>query len=170
MRRADAVGRTGPSSNHDPQEIEVRATHPSVTFGDPRLPARIWAKTKVSKSGCWLWQGTQRSGYGLCGFNGSTSASVHRVAYQQLVGPITEETIDHLCRVRRCLNPAHLEPVSGKENTLRGFGITARNARKKRCKHGHRLEGYNVVLTYWPPGRKCRKCNYRDCKKWRAKR
>jgi hypothetical protein len=49
-----------------------------------------------------------------------------------------ELVLDHLCRNRACANSERLEPVTNKENTLRGLGITARAARQTRCKYRHR--------------------------------
>ncbi len=55
-------------------------------------------------------------------------------------------TLDHLCRVRNCVNPAHLEPVTHRENTLRGDGVTAINARKTSCHRGHPFAGENLYV------------------------
>ncbi|MGZ4586215.1 MAG: HNH endonuclease signature motif containing protein [Mycobacteriaceae bacterium] len=68
---------------------------------------------------CWLWTGKLNAkGYGSSGAAGESSA--HRAAYTLLVGPIPEGlTLDHLCRVRRCVNPDHLEPVTQRENLRR---------------------------------------------------
>lgn len=129
-----------------------------MTFRE-RFDARI-EKTAT----CWLWTGSHsRGGYGQVQIgrrskNGHPSpALAHRVAYELFVGPIPEGlTIDHLCRVRHCVNPAHLEPVTRGENTLRGNGACAVNARKTHCKRGHLLDGDNVRLR--PTGRECRAC------------
>ncbi len=71
---------------------------------------------------CWIWQGAKCSeGYGSIGY-GPTMFSTHRLAYERLVGPIPSGLhIDHLCRVRACCNPDHLEPVTQLENTRRGI-------------------------------------------------
>ena len=64
--------------------------------------------------------------------------AVHRLVYELFVGSIPVGlTLDHLCRVRHCVNPAHLEPVTLAENTLRGEGPTAVNSRKTHCPKGH---------------------------------
>ncbi|TDD77726.1 HNH endonuclease [Actinomadura rubrisoli] len=83
---------------------------------------------------------------------------VHRFVYESLVGPIPEGLVlDHLCRVRACCNPAHLEPVTDRVNILRGASITAANARKTHCDHGHEFTSQN---TYRHRGRRlCRACN-----------
>lgn len=117
---------------------------------------------------CWLWQGkVSAGGYGEAGskFNGTIMA--HRIMYEWVVGPIPEGlVIDHLCRVRLCVNPAHLEAVTEKENILRGTGPTAIRARKTHCKYGHPLAGANVYRYKNSPYRQCGICMKR---RWREK-
>lgn len=114
-------------------------------------------------SGCWLWLGHIHSaGYGLISIrlapNTYKALYAHRFSYERFVGQIPEDLqIDHLCRVRCCVNPAHLEPVTVRENLLRGFGASGVNARKTHCVRGHPLEGSNLVTTK-VGGRKCRTC------------
>jgi hypothetical protein len=108
---------------------------------------QFWAK--VSKAGsvdCWVWRAARiPDGYGQFG-NGddpSRSTLAHRVAYELLVGPIPEGlVIDHLCRNRPCVNPAHLEPVTRRENTMRS-AIVPQVAvlSETHCKRGHPLDG-----------------------------
>ncbi|MFI1562215.1 HNH endonuclease [Streptomyces sp. NPDC020490] len=100
------------------------------THGDPSyVPPvrdwrpRFWARVdKTAPGGCWVWTGSVESkGYGAPTINGAKRPA-HRVAYEDLVGPIPEGLhLDHLCRVRRCVNPEHLEPVTSRENALRGI-------------------------------------------------
>jgi hypothetical protein len=81
-----------------------------------------------SSEGCWLWQRKLgRNGYGqMRGYAGQISA--HRFAYEVLMGPIPEGMqLDHLCRNRACCNPEHLEPVTGRENRLRGDTLRPNN-------------------------------------------
>lgn len=89
-------------------------------------------------SGCWLWQGALNSdGYGTLRVSGRRMRA-HRFAYESFVGPIGEGlTIDHLCRVRNCVNPGHLEPVTCRENLMRGETHAAANAAKTTCPRGH---------------------------------
>ena len=95
-------------------------------------------------SGCWLWTGRPNSeGYGRMQIDGRRQYS-HRMAYAHWVGPIPEGLeIDHLCRVRSCVNPKHMEPVSRRTNILRGEGPTALHSRQTHCRRGHQLDGFD---------------------------
>lgn len=109
-------------------------------------------------TGCWLWfRATTAKGYGSLKENGR-DVHAHRVAYEAFRGPIPPGLqIDHLCRVRCCVNPDHLEAVTQRENLLRGVGRCAINARKEHCKRGHPLSGDNLIV--YPNGyRNCREC------------
>lgn len=102
---------------------------------------------------CWLWKGALYLGYGRIKVGRSQTFMAHRWSYEHFVGPIPEgKQLDHLCRVRHCVNPAHLEPVTIAENVLRGEGPFAQNARKTHCKHGHPIDGTQKS------GRECRTC------------
>jgi len=70
---------------------------------------------------CWLWgMYVDPGGYGRMGIKGLSPALVHRVSYELFVGPIPEGLhIDHLCGTRKCVNPAHLEAVTQRENNRR---------------------------------------------------
>lgn len=84
-------------------------------------------------TGCWVWLGrSSRNGYGRICVRGK-ERQAHRVLWALLFGPIPPaHVLDHLCRNRACVNPAHLEPVTVQVNTLRGDGPTARRWREKR--------------------------------------
>lgn len=114
--------------------------------------------------GCWHWTGpVDRSGYAVFRAHGKRFRG-HRWAYEHFVGPIPAGlVIDHLCRVHGCVNPAHLEPVTNRENVLRGVGRAAQNARKSHCPSGHELAGDNVRIS----GRRryCRACRARRDKR-----
>lgn len=89
------------------------------------LPDRILDKLyPCPMSGCWHWVGWESgNGYGKVSYKGRDSMA-HRVVYLLLVGEIPEGTVlDHTCRVRCCCNPDHLEPVTVRENTLRGEAV-----------------------------------------------
>lgn len=113
-------------------------------------------------TGCWNWTGARDvTGYGRFGYyegNGPCrTLGAHRVAYLLLVGQIPDGLqLDHLCRNPKCVNPAHLEPVTGRENTLRGNTIPAACAKKTHCLRGHPFDEDN---TYFHKGvRHCRTC------------
>lgn len=110
-------------------------------------------------TGCWLWSGcVNEHGYGLIGVHGRQSRA-HRVLFEIFRGAVPDGLVlDHLCRVRCCVNPEHLEPVTNAENLRRGEGISATNARKTHCKHGHPFDEANTYL--WRGSvRVCRTCN-----------
>lgn len=137
------------------------------------LPAaRFWAKVDKTES-CWVWTACRnRDGYGRFHLAGR-NVRAHRVAYELLKGPIPAGlTIDHLCRVHDCVNPAHLEPVTNRENNLRGNTVAATNAAKTHCPEGHALVEGNLDLYQLRLGqRSCRTChNARMCAWQRARR
>jgi len=126
-----------------------------------KLPDRFWNKVQAEpNSGCWLWTGYLTRGYGQFNIDGQMHRA-HRLAYERLVGPIPESLdIDHICRIRNCVNPEHLEPVTRAENIRRGTTGQAtgqRNQAKTHCTRGHPYSGDNLY-THPAGGRKCRAC------------
>ena len=116
------------------------------TIASLRLASRIGAKIALQEgSDCWMWKGAPRGdGYGAMRVRGQ-EWGIHRLVYTVMVGPIPDGlTIDHLCRRPLCVNPKHLEPVTKRENTLRGFGITAQEARRTQCPQGHPYDAKNT--------------------------
>lgn len=96
-------------------------------MGRPPTPVVQRLLGKVDRQpgdGCWLWTGSTRQGYGQIRVKRDgtwTVRDAHRVAWEELVGPVPAGlVIDHLCRVTTCVNPAHLEPVTQRENVQRG--------------------------------------------------
>jgi hypothetical protein len=114
-------------------------------------------QVSIDENGCWLWQGAPGStGYGVFYWR-RKPISAHRVAYTIYKGEIPQGLeIDHLCRVRLCVNPEHLEAVTHQVNILRGETFAAKNARKAYCPHGHAYDAANT-LRY-------RECNRQRCK------
>lgn len=122
-------------------------------------------------TGCWLWIGPITVyGYGQSRkWPGTKSKRAHSALYE-----ITIELIpaaydaDHTCRNRACVNPLHIEPVTHKENCLRGYSKHAINARKTHCKRGHPLFGPNLRLVR--NGRQCKACENFHAAKYRKQR
>lgn len=117
------------------------------------LPPRMAAKVRVTEDGCWIWTGAiDATGYGRFLHNGKVTLT-HRLAYELLVGPIPVGLeIDHLCRVRACLAPSHLEAVTHAVNVAR-----VPVELQTHCIKGHAYEGSNVYLRK-NGTRECRTC------------
>lgn len=116
------------------------------------------AKYRVEpRTGCWVWMAAKRAGYGAVWVEGRYLAA-HRLSYEWCVGPIPEgKQLDHRCRNRACINPAHLEPVSCEENLKRSpYTQATKNIAKTHCKWGHPLEGDNLQI--YKGKRRCRAC------------
>lgn len=130
--------------------------------GDERLPEWFWQLVTVDPdTECWEWGGPKTpDGYGFPYLpERKAKAYSHRWAYETLVGPIFEGGhIDHLCRNRGCCNPAHLEPVTPQENTLRSpVAVAAINSRKTHCIQGHEFTDENTAVSK-NGSRSCRTC------------
>lgn len=126
-----------------------------IVYGDERLPERIWSKIEVNlETECWEWIAYRDpEGYGRSTFEGQTMA--HRITYQALVGPIPQgKQLDHLCRVRHCVNPDHLEPVTHAINQLRGVNTKADRAWRERMSRGGRCGrgGHPIERSYLSKG------------------
>lgn len=141
------------------------------SYGDPLAtkyerhdgpPEERWRqKVQEAPSGCWLWTGSlDRRGYGQFTVNYADGSRrtlrAHRFVYELLIGQLPAElTLDHLCRVRHCVNPDHLDPVLHRDNVRRGeAGVN--NASKTHCSRGHEFTPEN---THWDGRqRNCRTC------------
>jgi HNH endonuclease len=125
------------------------------------LEERFWGK--VNKTGaCWLWTGVfDNGGYGIIKVN-KRKVGAHRVSWELNRGPIPYGLdIDHLCRVRSCVNPDHLEPVTRKENIERGVArITSlsRFAAMTHCRRGHEFTPENTRHSISAKGYTLRTC------------
>lgn len=127
-----------------------------------RLPKRIATRVMVSEEGCWRWTGPISSkGYGKSSMGGLSTRYAHRVVYHLLVGPIPAGLeLDHLCRRRCCVNPAHLEPVTGRENRLRGSSPNYVTHVTKVCQRGHQIVGLNDYRG------RCRECRNESARRY----
>jgi len=135
-------------------------------YGLPNLFARHISSEHTS--GCWLWTVATNGGYGrLRHPELGVSYYAHRYAYEYLVGAIPDHLeIDHLCNVRRCVNPDHMELVTRKENLDR-----RRDRMRKRtvCRHNHSLTGDNLYIN--PNGTLiCRACRNESARQFRIRR
>lgn len=151
----------------------------------PRPPwSRFWEKVdRRHPGGCWIWTAsTYRNGYGQFTVLG-VPVKAHRWAYQNLVGRVPQGMqLDHLCHTtdptcsggddcthRRCVNPAHLEPVTPQINAHRGNGMGGINIRKTHCKWGHPFDVANTRIGR--DGRRvCRRCHANKCNQYRDAR
>ena len=137
---------------------------------------RFWSRVDQSAGAdaCWPWTGPRTwNGYGKASLDDRTQ-NAHRVAWVLTHGSISSGLhVDHLCRVKLCCNPAHLEPVSVRENLSRSPTF---NGKRTHCPQGHPYSGKN--LRYYPQrprnGRMCATCqNARaviTVRKWRARK
>jgi hypothetical protein len=119
---------------------------------------RFWEKVdKRSADECWPWiAGRNSQGYGAFYWNHKRGGA-HRFSYEMHNGPVSGGMeLDHLCRNRLCVNPAHLESVPKAVNILRGDGAPARCARKTHCPKGHEYDEANTI--HYRGGRYCRAC------------
>lgn len=116
----------------------------------PRFLERV---DQAGPGGCWLWLGSVLAdGYGQARHGKDTRA--HRVAHEIFIGPIPGGlVVDHLCGVKTCVNPAHLEAVTQAENVRRA------NAHRTHCPHGHAYSGANVYIRPGSNTRACRACH-----------
>jgi hypothetical protein len=120
--------------------------------------ARFWSKVEGADSPdeCWVWMANAPHGYGQFWLDGGQRYA-HRLAYEYVIGPIPEGMeLDHRCRNKLCVNPAHLDAVTHGENMWRGV-----RAKATHCKHGHEYTPENTYMGPRKNGqtfRVCRTC------------
>ena len=127
------------------------------------LEERLMSRVYIDSAGCWLWTGRIHcDGYGKWKAK-DREMLAHRAMYELLRGEIPPGTeIDHLCRVRRCVNPYHMEAVHHSVNVNRGRA-GERQVAKTHCPKGHPYSGDNLILTGTKGGKRlgyrlCRTC------------
>jgi hypothetical protein len=163
------------------QKVFQQSSHPTKycsyacyhAYRRASLEERFWQHVEQTET-CWIWHGVVGTrGYGqIAGmYNGQYKLFLaHRYAYLIHVGPIpTHLTLDHLCRNKRCVNPAHLEAVSRWENVRRGDTVTGINSRKTHCIHGHPFDDDNTYVTK-DGTRQCRTCAKRLEQEYKARK
>lgn len=149
-----------------------------MTAGTPPLPESFWRRVVAGPDGCWVWAGALTgAGYAqLSDRLTHPTRLAHLAAYERLVGPIPEGMqLDHTCHTRdvscsggkclhrRCVNPAHLEPVTRRVNLLRGRSPAARAAVAETCSEGHPFDAVKADGT-----RDCTVCSRAANRRWHA--
>lgn len=149
--------------NGDPLASKPRTKRP--------LGERFWEKVDASGV-CWEWtKGKNDKGYGSFRLEGKTRGA-HKVAWELLMGPVPAGLdLDHLCRNHACVNPDHLEPVTRRENVLRGVnaipGKHHHMAQRTHCVNGHKYTEENSYHRKDRPGHKqCRTCKRDRDREW----
>lgn len=124
----------------------------------------FWSQVEITDD-CWLWRGAKTpAGYGQVR-QANRQKLVHRVAYEWLVGPIPQGLVlDHLCEIRVCIRPDHLEPVTQQVNIERARG------KLTTCPHGHPLDGYCRNGTARAARRYCKTCDQAKSRRKNAQR
>lgn len=155
----------------------MRYAHGVAEAIPDRVVSRILGRIEKLPNGCWRWPGAKTEGYGrICWKQDGVKVwwLVHRAMYEAMVGPIPDGLhLDHICHDpescsptvakdcphRACCNPSHLEPVTIRENLLRGGGAAARRRAVTHCPKGHAYDEANTI-TSKRGQRSCKTCAY----------
>lgn len=107
----------------------------------PHTIETLLARTE-NVNGCWIWQGALKTnGYGVATYLGKQEY-IHRLVYKLMVGSIPNGSeIDHLCNVRSCCNPEHLQVATHEHNMALGV------SRRTTCRNGHEWSEENTYTT-----------------------
>ncbi len=150
--------------------MSIYTSYPNDVKRDTQSLVREQIAERISpepNTGCWLWMGISDLRYGRLHTRVREGVYrrllAHRASYEAFKGPIPEGlTIDHICRVRLCVNPDHLEPVTQAENSRR-WSVAIGGIRKTICKRGHPIAGDNAMPVR---GRNpvCRECHNLNCR------
>jgi len=138
-----------------------------------RLMSKVEIHPEVNWNGtpCWIWCGTRTPiGYGQFSVGG-IKRGAHVITYEWFVGEIPSGlTIDHLCRVRQCCNPIHLEVTTYQVNILRGNNMAAQYARRTHCPNNHEYTPENTAGRSGKTERICRTCRNAKAREYAQKK
>ena len=132
--------------------------------------AHFRAKYEIRDNGCWEWTHcVTTEGYGQY-WDGKRQVLAHRWSYEQAIGPIPAgKQLHHSCRMRRCVNPRHVTPLTPREHLLKGGTIIAAQVAKTHCSRGHPFDEANTHYRKAPPRRvwrSCRICSRANGRAW----
>lgn len=157
-------------------QLRFIAGHQNAINARANIPAnrdRYIPQDRGYTTPCWIWQGPLTTGYSRFSVEGRLVLG-HRWFYERANGAIPAGLVlDHLCRQRACVNPDHLEPVTARENILRGEGMGARFARRTHCAAGHPFTEDNTYVLragQRAGSRVCRTCKREQDRNRRASR
>ena len=167
-RSCSVAGCERPHDSHGLCGMHVKRVkrHGDPGRGRPTRAEIIKRNVRIDEAGCWIWQGSlTRGGYGKY----SSNQMAHRVSYETFVGLIGQGLhLDHLCRVRECVNPAHLEAVTPLVNAQRRDAELGIGGAKTHCPQGHPYDEENTARRN---GRRyCRACQRERAKRYYYRR